>query len=97
MIEYTVKVGKNKTEWFHNGQLHREDGPALEYASGDKCWFLDGRLHRQDGPALEYADGVKFWYLNEKEVTEDEVMKPVKKLTVAEIEAKLGYKIQIVA
>jgi hypothetical protein len=43
MIEYTVKVydgGYNG--WFLNGKLHREDGPATEYASGTKYWYLNG-------------------------------------------------------
>jgi hypothetical protein len=44
--------------------LHREDGPAVEYADGDKAWYLNGEIHREDGPAVEYADGSKFWYLN---------------------------------
>jgi hypothetical protein len=83
--------------WFINGKLHREDGPAHEYASGNKVWYLNGKFHRQDGPAIEHANGNKVWFLNGKEVTEDEVMKPVKKLTVAEIEVLLGYKIKIVA
>ena len=35
MIEYTVKVYLDGyKEWFLNGKLHREDGPAIEYASG---------------------------------------------------------------
>jgi len=25
-------------EWFLNGQRHREDGPAVEYANGHKEW-----------------------------------------------------------
>ena len=29
-------------EWFLNRKLHREDGPAIEYADGDKQWFLHG-------------------------------------------------------
>jgi hypothetical protein len=51
-------------EWYLNGQLHREDGPAVERVNGDKFWFLNGQLHREDGPAIEWADGTKFWYLN---------------------------------
>ena len=42
MKEYNVKVYKNVTEWFYNGELHREDGPAIEYKNGTKKWFLDG-------------------------------------------------------
>ena len=25
------------------GELHREDGPAIEYQCGEKCWFLHGK------------------------------------------------------
>ena len=43
MIEYKVKVYDNKTEWFNQeGQRHREDGPAIEYANGYKSWYLNG-------------------------------------------------------
>jgi len=36
MIEYKVKVQENVTEWYLNNQLHREDGPAVEWSNGDK-------------------------------------------------------------
>jgi hypothetical protein len=49
--------------WYLNGQRHREDGPAIEFANGDKMWFLDGKQHRTDGPAMEWASGDKSWYL----------------------------------
>ena len=29
-------------EWYRNGKLHRENGPAVEFADGEKDWFLDG-------------------------------------------------------
>ena len=61
-------------EWYLNGQRHREDGPAVEYANGDKYWYLNGKLHREDGPAIEYADGEKEWLLNDKELTEDQFL-----------------------
>ena len=72
MIEYTVKVYPNGAKsWYLNGQRHREDGPAVEYADGSKDWFLNGQQHREDGPACEYADGTKKWYLNGKLHNED--------------------------
>jgi hypothetical protein len=72
MIEYTVKVNTYGTKfWYLNGKYHREDGPAIEYASGNKFWYLNGKYHREDGPAVEYADGDKFWYLNGKYHRED--------------------------
>ena len=42
MITYTVNVYDNGNQfWYLNGNLHREDGPAVEYANGDKQWFLE--------------------------------------------------------
>ena len=100
MIEYTVKVDTNGTRcWYLNGNLHREDGPAIEYANGNREWYLNGNLHREDGPAVEYAHGAHYWYLNGEEYTEEEFIKKtskVKELTVAEIEALLGYTVKVV-
>ena len=31
--------------WYKEGLLHREDGPACEYANGDKSWYLDGNRY----------------------------------------------------
>ena len=65
MIEYTVKVFNNGSEyWYLNDKLHREDGPAVKHLSGDELWYIDGKLHRIDGPAIEYNTGSKFWYKN---------------------------------
>ena len=47
-----------------NGKLHREDGPAVEYANGSKAWYLNGKLHREDGPAVEYSNGDKEWWID---------------------------------
>jgi hypothetical protein len=49
-------------QWFLNGQLHRVDGPAIEWSNGAKNWYLNGQLHRVDGPAVEHAVSIKFWY-----------------------------------
>jgi hypothetical protein len=58
--------------WYNvQGQLHREDGPAVEYANGDCMWFLNGQVHREDGPAQEYADGDCMWFLNGQVHRED--------------------------
>ena len=51
-------------EWYKDGELHREDGPACEYADGDKYWYLNDKCHREDGPAIECASGSKEWYIN---------------------------------
>ena len=67
-LKYRVEVAKDGTRRYYNnaGELHRENGPAVEYADGTKCWHQKGLLHRTDGPAIEYSDGGKFWYQNDK-------------------------------
>jgi hypothetical protein len=50
--------------WYLNGELHRVDGPAVEWDDGSKEWWLNGKQHRVDGPAVEDADGSKEWWLN---------------------------------
>ena len=83
MITYTVKVDEDKTKrWYLNGNLHREDGPAVEWADGTKYWYLNDKLHREDGPAVEYADGTKFCYLNGKGLTNEEFNAKMKKTIV---------------
>ena len=72
MIKYTVKVYSSGNKfWFLNGDWHREDGPAVEWADNSKQWFLNGKCHREDGPAIEWADGSKQWFLNGKCHRED--------------------------
>jgi hypothetical protein len=59
------KVLNNRIEYYNDKEeLHRTDGPAVEYNSGGKWWYVNGRYHREDGPAIEYGDGDKFWYIN---------------------------------
>lgn len=56
-ITYMVKVGKLATKWYLNGELHREDGPAVTTVEGD-CWYMrNGLIHREDGPAH-----LSFWH-----------------------------------
>jgi|SRR5690606_16973430 len=57
--------------WYKNGLLHREDGPAREYADGDKYWYLNGILHREYGPAIERLNYSKEWYKNRERHRED--------------------------
>ena len=56
---------------YANGQLHREDGPAVEWADVTKMWFLNGKLHRDGAPAVELADGGQEWYRHGKLHRED--------------------------
>ena len=67
-------------EWYLNGKLHREDGPAIEYANGSKAWWLNGKLHREDGPAIERASGNKTWFLNNIRYSEPDFYRRLYKL-----------------
>ena len=66
-------VGRDgNRRWYKNGKLHREDGPAVEWA-GSKYWYKDDKLHRENGPACEYASGSKYWwYFGHKAKSEEQ-------------------------
>jgi len=66
-------IDEDGNKYWHNdrNKLHREDGPAVEYAIGIKEWWINGNLHREDGPAIEGADGSKEWFINDKRHRED--------------------------
>ena len=55
--------------------LHREVGPAVEWADGTKHWCINGILHREDGPAVDCPKGVNSrymaWFVNGKKHRED--------------------------
>ena len=59
--------------WYLNGQRHREDGPAIEYANGHKSWYRNGQRHREDGPAIERANGDKeYWIKGQRVLSQQE-------------------------
>jgi hypothetical protein len=66
---FTIKEEQDSyssyTAYLKNGQLHREDGPAVEHDNGTKEWFKNGLRHRDgDLPAIEHYDGTKVWFQN---------------------------------
>jgi len=69
--EHSVRVWDDgRIHWLLNGLLHREGGPAIEWAGVYSAWYLNGDLHRLDGPAIECSDGSRHWYLDGKVVPE---------------------------
>ena len=62
-----IKIDKDGNTFYYSNKkmtrYHRVDGPAVEYANGDKYWYVDGKFHRENGPAIEYANGGKYWYV----------------------------------
>ena len=71
--KFYYKDGTTSSDYDSSKVLHREDGPAVERADGDrtKAWYIDGKHHRTDGPAVEYADGGKEWWVDGKQHRED--------------------------
>lgn len=74
MKEYTVKFFDHCIEWWFNGKLHREDGPAVQFLNGDKWWDYDEngkKIYREGRPAIEHDCGAKYWYIEGKRHRED--------------------------
>lgn len=69
--QYEVKVydGEGslaRIEWKCGGRYHRDNGPAIEFANGEKHWYKEGSLHRENGPAIEKSNGHQEWFKNGK-------------------------------
>lgn len=58
--------------WYKDGEIHRENGHAVEFSDGTKKWCINGKLHREDGPAIEWTHSKHEWYLNDKPISEKE-------------------------
>ena len=76
MMSEEVKNGKivdgyGTVRWYKDGNLHRDEGPAIEWTNGTKEWLVNGKLHREDGPAVEYPAGTELWYQQGKIHNED--------------------------
>ena len=54
----------SKLEYYKDGVLHREDGPAVIYDNGINYWYKFGKIHREDGPAVDWTNGEYSWYRN---------------------------------
>ena len=63
---YEINAGEKRISWYLANQLHRTDGPAIEWADGSRAWWINGKRHRTDGPAHEGANGTREWWINGK-------------------------------
>ena len=64
-MKYEIIINKYGDKLYYvNNVLHREEGPALEFADGTKYWYKNGLIHRENGPAIKYFNGNTRWYLN---------------------------------
>jgi hypothetical protein len=64
-----VEIVNGVTKYTLDGDLHREDGPALISAQGDENWYLNGLRHRVGGPAIVTRNGAQFYYVAGQRVT----------------------------
>jgi len=64
-----------------NGKLHREDGPAEEWADGTKYWFLNDKEVTKE---------------EHKKLTSKVVEMTVVEMTVGEISKALGKQVKVV-
>lgn len=60
---YTIYSDGSK-EWYKDGLVHRDNGPAFVSADGWAEWRIEGRLHREDGPAVMKNGQAVAWALN---------------------------------
>jgi hypothetical protein len=72
-------VGSSCRVYYLNNKLHREDGPAIEYANGNKSYYLNDLLHREDGPAIDDLVGFKSYCLEGRHYYEQDYYKEIKK------------------
>jgi len=42
---YCIEFHNSGKNWVVNGNLHREDGLAVEYSDGIKYWYLNGKQY----------------------------------------------------
>ena len=66
-LKYNITIDRVGTRRYYDstGQLHRDDGPAVEYADGVTAWYQNNLLHRTDGPAVEWKNGGgRIWFMN---------------------------------
>ena len=75
-------------QWYRNGELHREDGPAIEWDDGNKEWYRNGQRHRDDGPAAEHANGNKSWFRDGVKLTDEQVAALLQELQEQKVKAE---------
>jgi hypothetical protein len=61
-----------------NGELHREDGPAVTLPDGTEFWLKEGSLHRTDGPAVIQSNSKKQWWIEGINYTEEDFNNKIK-------------------
>ena len=74
VLKYRIEVDRLGTRRYYNsaGQVHRDEGPAVEHASGINEWCQNGVLHRKDGPAIDFGSGGGLWFIHGRRCSKKE-------------------------
>ena len=91
MKEYKVKVYSDRTEWYNlEDQLHREDGPAMEYENGHRDYYINDKhltekeFNNRNNPTLDKA--AEYYAHNYFDMHETNSYKELKKGFIAGVE-----------
>ena len=72
-----IVYAKGNTEWYLNGKLHRDGGPAQDWSNlepGAGVWYQHGKRHRVGAPAMKWSKDqnmAEYWYINGEMHRED--------------------------
>ena len=63
--EYYIEEYDNGSKEYYdeNKNLHKDDGPAVNYSNGDKEYWCYGKRHRKNGPAVIIGNK-QYWFEN---------------------------------
>lgn len=62
---YPSKEFPDKVVWYLGDEIHRDDGPAIIYVTGEEFWYQHSKRHRVGGPAAKWPNGREEWYLDD--------------------------------
>ena len=63
MPSEVIKKPDGTIQYWVKGEIHRLDGPAIQWADGSLEYWVKGKLHRTEGPAIQRADGSFSYYV----------------------------------
>lgn len=67
LIKEAMTYGKVSSRWLNNnGEVHRDNGPAIVLSNGDTYYYKNGEIHRDYAPAVITRDYACYWQNGEK-------------------------------
>ena len=67
MIKIRIDEEGNRFYYNESGELHNDEGPAIEYKNGDVVYYINGKRNCYDGPAVIKSNNGGFaYYKNDK-------------------------------